>query len=149
TAAYMSPEQAKGRSADKRSDIWAFGCVVHEMLSGRRVLANDNVTPTLAAVMTQAPDSEALPSATPWRLRRLLRRFLEKEARRRLQAIGEARVEIEDLLSGAEEDVHTQPAPRIGAAWRRSAAAVAAGVAVGLAIAGLVWVGERSPATRP
>jgi eukaryotic-like serine/threonine-protein kinase len=74
TAAYMSPEQAKGREADKRSDIWSFGCVLYEMLTGKRMFAADDTSDTLALVLTREPDWTALPPTTPLAVRRLLRR---------------------------------------------------------------------------
>ena len=79
TAAYMSPEQAKGKSADHRSDIWAFGCVIYEMLTGRRAFQGDDVGDTLAAVLRSAPDWRALPNRTPTTMQRVLHRCLEKD----------------------------------------------------------------------
>jgi len=79
TAAYMSPEQAKGRAADKRSDVWAFGCVLYEMLTGARAFPGDDVSDTLAAVLRGEPTWDALPANTPSPIRRLLRRCLEKD----------------------------------------------------------------------
>jgi len=101
TAAYMAPEQARGKPVDKRADIWAFGIVVFEMLTGRRVFGGEDISITLAFVMTKEPEWTALPAATPPALRALLHRCLDKDPKRRLQAIGEARVQIEDLISGA------------------------------------------------
>ena len=101
TAAYMSPEQARGRAVDKRTDIWAFGVVLFEMLAGTRAFGGEDISLTLAFVMTKEPEWVALPPATPPALRGLLRRCLDKEPKRRLQSIGEARVQIEDLISGA------------------------------------------------
>jgi serine/threonine protein kinase len=102
TAAYMSPEQATGQSVDKRTDIWAFGCVLYEMFSGRCSFACDSVPETIAAVLGQDPDWKALPAATPENILRLLRRCLEKDAKRRLHHIADARIEIDELLSGPE-----------------------------------------------
>src|SRR6187549_42591 len=103
TAAYMSPEQAKGRTVDKRADIWAFGVVVYEMLTGRRLFAAEDVSETLAAVLTRDLSMAALPAATPLRLQRLLARCLDRDPRMRLRDIGEARVEIERIIAGAGE----------------------------------------------
>src|SRR5437667_2838418 len=103
TAAYMSPEQARGKTVDRRADIWAFGVVLYEMLAGQRLFAGEEISDTLAAVLKTAPDWQRLPAATPAGLRRLLQRCLEKDPRRRLQAIGEARVQIEDAVSGAPD----------------------------------------------
>jgi serine/threonine protein kinase len=86
----MSPEQAKGRPADMRSDIWAFGCVLYEMLTGKRAFGGDDVSDTLANVLKADPDWDALPPATPPRNPTLLRRCLMKDRRQRLQAIGDA-----------------------------------------------------------
>jgi serine/threonine protein kinase len=107
TAAYMSPEQATGQSVDKRTDIWAFGCVLYEMFSGRCSFACDSVPETIAAVLGRDPDWKALPAAMPENIRRLLRRCLEKDANRRLHHIADARIEIDELVSGPEGT--TQP----------------------------------------
>jgi serine/threonine protein kinase len=103
TAAYMSPEQARGKTVDKRSDIWAFGCVVYEMLTGRRAFGGDEVTDTLAFVITKEPDWAALPASAPSPLHRLLRRCLEKDSKRRLRDIGEARIELEKTAAAVGE----------------------------------------------
>ena len=92
TAAYMSPEQARGRAVDKRADNWAFGAVLYELLTGRRLFDGETVTDVLAAVVTREPDWNALPAATPASVRQLLMRCLDKDARTRLRDIGEARV---------------------------------------------------------
>ena len=96
TAAYMSPEQAKGRPADKRSDVWAFGAVLYEMLSGERAFLGDDVSDTLAAVLRQNIDLKALPSSTPDTIRRLITRCLERDVKQRLRDIGEARIVLSD-----------------------------------------------------
>lgn len=116
TAAYMAPEQAKGRAVDKRADLWAFGCVLYEMVTGRRAfqpargadasdVSGDTVAETLAAVLTQEPNWSALPASTPAPIRRLLRRCLEKDRHRRMPDAAAARLEIEDALSGPSADV--------------------------------------------
>jgi len=121
TAAYMAPEQARGRAADKRADIWAFGVVLFEMLAGRHAFEGDDISITLAAVLKTDPEWSALPPATPVGVRRLLSRCLEKDPKRRLQAIGEARVQIEDLISGtAPEAVATPPLSTALPLWRRA-----------------------------
>ena len=96
TAAYMSPEQARGKPADKRADIWAFGCVLFEMLTGRQTFAGGDVTDFIVAINTKEPDWSALPTATPMHIRRALRRCLEKDSKRRLRDIGDARLELEN-----------------------------------------------------
>ena len=103
TAAYMSPEQARGKAVDRRADIWAFGVVLFEMLTGRYCFAGDEVSDVLAAVLRQEIDWSALPPTTPARLRRLLERCLERDPRQRLRDIGEARVEIGRIESGEPE----------------------------------------------
>ena len=111
TAAYMSPEQARGRPVDKRADIWAFGVVVFEMLTGQRLFTGETISDTLASVLKTDPNWRALPAAVPPSLRRLLRWCLDKDPKRRLQAIGDARVQIEDLLGGVPDDtIVTRPA---------------------------------------
>ena len=95
TAAYMAPEQARGRAVDRRADIWAFGAVLWEMLAGRPLFTGETLTDVLAAVLTREPDWTALPPDTPPRVAALLRRCLERDPRRRLQAIGEARLALE------------------------------------------------------
>ncbi len=104
TAAYMSPEQAKGKNVDRRSDIWSFGCVLYEMLSGRRAFEGETATETLAGVLRADPDWNALPADTPTSLQKLLRRCLAKDTKQRLQAIGEARIAIEETISGVGAD---------------------------------------------
>jgi serine/threonine protein kinase len=95
TAAYMSPEQANGKPVDRRADIWSFGVVLWELLTGRRLFEADTVTQTLAEVLRGPIDFEKLPSATPAEIRRLLRRCLDRNVKNRLQAVGEARIAIE------------------------------------------------------
>ena len=104
TATYMSPEQARGRPADKRADVWAFGVVLYEMLTGRRAFEGEAISEVLAKVIEREPDWTALPASTPARLRDLLRRCVRKDPKTRLQAIGDARVQIEELISGATEE---------------------------------------------
>jgi eukaryotic-like serine/threonine-protein kinase len=101
TAAYMSPEQARGMAVDKRSDIWAFGCVLFEMLSGKAAFARETVTATLSAVVESDPDWTELPTSVPAPVGRLIRRCLEKDPRRRLRDIGDARYEIEQLIDAS------------------------------------------------
>jgi Tol biopolymer transport system component len=96
TAAYMSPEQAKGRAVDKRADIWAFGVVLYEMLTGTRLFAGESVAETLGLIFSREPDLATLPAATPARVRTLIARCLVKDPRQRLRDIGDARLELED-----------------------------------------------------
>ena len=101
TAAYMSPEQAKGRAADKRSDIWAFGCVLYEMLTGRRAFPGDDLSDTLATVLKGEPDWNALSDDVPEHIRLLLRRSLEKDRNRRVADISIARFFITEPVVGS------------------------------------------------
>src|SRR5687767_10133637 len=94
TAAYMSPEQAKGRPADRRSDICAFGALLYEMLTGRRAFKGDDVSETIASVLKDAPDLTVLPGSTPPHIRRLIERCLDRDVKMRLRDIGEARIEL-------------------------------------------------------
>lgn len=103
TAAYMSPEQARGKSTDRRVDIWAFGCVLYEMLTGKMAFTGETVSDTLAAVIKDNPDWSQLPAGTSARIRVLVQRCLQKDPRQRLQAIGDARIVIDEVLSGAPE----------------------------------------------
>src|SRR5438132_4033036 len=103
TAAYMSPEQAKGKPVDKRSDVWAFGCVLFEMLSGKQSFSGETLTDILASVVRAEPDWNLLPAGTPEAIRGLLRRCLTKDPKQRLRDIGEARITIESFLAGKSE----------------------------------------------
>ena len=116
TAAYMSPEQARGKAVDKRTDIWAFGCVLYELLTGKQAFHGEDVTDILAAVVKTEPDRNCLPGATPPAIRVLLRRCLRKDRRQRLADAGAVRIEIEDALaaSASLEPTATGPAARDG-----------------------------------
>jgi serine/threonine protein kinase/Tol biopolymer transport system component len=109
TPPYMSPEQARGKSVDRRGDIWAFGCLLFEMLSGRRAFRGESISDTLASVIKDDPDFEAIPAATPARVVDLVRRCLCKEPRQRLRDMGEARLVFEQTPSG----VHEPPASAV------------------------------------
>ncbi len=99
TAAYMSPDQARGKPVDKRTDIWAFGCVLYEMLTGRVPFPGETISDTVAAILGREPDWRALPAATPARVRWLLRRCLEKDPKGRIHDIADARLEIDEARS--------------------------------------------------
>src|SRR5215831_7007982 len=101
--AYMSPEQAKSKTVDRRADIWAFGCVLYEMLTGTMAFHGDTVTETLAAIIKEEPDWSRLPATTPMPVRALLQRCFQKDSRQRLRDIGEARVALEEVLSGTPD----------------------------------------------
>src|SRR6266849_4689288 len=142
TAAYMSPEQARGQPVDKRTDIWAFGCVLFEMLTGSSAFARETVTDTIAAVVGAEPDLKLLPANTPGNIRRLLMRCLQKDARRRLHDIADARIEIEDTIATPAEPVPVPP-PR-----RRSRLALSA-LSLGIAAALVVLWMARDRFARP
>ena len=136
TAAYMSPEQARGKPADKRADVWGFGCVLFEMLTARSIFPGSTVTETLAAVLERQPDWSALPADTPPAIRRLLRRSLEKDRTRRLHDMADARIEIEDAQSGVGSEAMVPIAqaggrPRRIAMWVLGALALQAAAMAG------------------
>jgi tRNA A-37 threonylcarbamoyl transferase component Bud32 len=117
TAAYMAPEQAKGKPVDKRADIWAFGAVLYEMLTGRRAFKGEDTTDTIVAVVSREPDWSALPPDTPPAIRRLLRRCLEKDRTRRLADAADARLEVEDGLTAPAADLSGAMAARSARPW--------------------------------
>jgi serine/threonine protein kinase len=117
TAAYMSPEQARGQPLDKRTDVWSFGCVLYEALTGRRAFGSDTLSDTITAVLSHEPDWDALPTATPSLVRSLLRRCLQKDRKRRARDLGDARIEIEEALSQPEWP--QEPAAAVPSASRR------------------------------
>jgi serine/threonine protein kinase/Tol biopolymer transport system component len=135
TAAYMAPEQARGHAVDRRADIWAFGCVLYEMLTAKRPFDGETLPDIMAAVIHTDPDWSRLPGSTSQAVRLLLRRCLRKDPRQRLQAIGDARVAIEEVLSGAVPDDTIPARSRWSKWWLASGAA---GVLTGAAIAGLI-----------
>jgi eukaryotic-like serine/threonine-protein kinase len=155
TAAYMSPEQAKGKPVDRRADIWAFGCVLYEMLTGKMAFSGETVTDTLAAVVRAEPDWSVLPAGTPLRVRVLLQRCLQKDPKQRLRDIGDARIAVEEQISGAL--LEAPSARELGAAtgWRArfSRAAIlplCIACLIVAAIAGLaVWVFKPAPTAAP
>ena len=151
TAGYMAPEQAKGKPVDRRADIWALGVVLFEMLTGRSLYEGETVTETIAHVITQPPSWDRLPESLPAPVRRLLRRCLEKDPRNRLQSAGDARIEIDEILSGAPEDDVLAPAAATRAAsaappaWRRALPWAVAGVL--LVLLGIqLWPRPTTPA---
>ena len=120
TAAYMSPEQAKGKPVDKRSDVFAFGYVLYELLTGKRAFEGERITETIAAVLKSEPGWETLPENTPWSIRTLLRRCLQKDVHRRKQHIDDARIEIEEALADPATASGTAAAMPTPKGWRRS-----------------------------
>jgi predicted Ser/Thr protein kinase len=152
TAAYMSPEQARGETVDTQGDIWSFGVVLFELLTGVSPFARRTTADTLTSVLSEAPDYLLLPPETPRAVRHLIRRCLERDRRRRLKHIGDARLELEEALSPAFD---ASPVPQHGALRadrkarhvRRGAALLAGAIVVG-AGAGAIWLAQR-PAARP
>jgi len=138
TAAYMSPEQARGKSVDRRTDIWAFGCLLFEMLTGKSPFAGETTSDTLASVIRAEPDWSLVPDTVPARIRELLRRCLQKDPKQRLQAIGEARIAIEAALASAPESaiVGSVAEPPT---WRRALPWAVAAIVSVLALAALYW----------
>jgi serine/threonine-protein kinase len=155
TAAYMSPEQARGRPVDKRTDIWAFGCVLYEMLTGARAFEGDDVTETVGFVVAKEPRWDRLPPDTPQSIRRLLQRCLQKDRKNRLRDIGDVRLEIAEAMKGPSADALLPGT--VMPAWPRRRILIGA---AGLVLAGIVggsavWLatrsapsGEGSPVTR-
>ncbi len=133
TAAYMSPEQARGKSVDRRTDIWAFGCVLYEMLTGRRTFDGDTVSDTMAAILKESPEWDALPPDTPAGIRRMLERCLRKLPAERLQHMGDARIEIIDSATEPHHAAQTMPSrlPRVAAGVAASAILVVLAFLVG------------------
>ncbi|HEU5249313.1 MAG TPA: protein kinase [Thermoanaerobaculia bacterium] len=146
TAEFMSPEQARGKPVDKRTDIWSFGCVLYELLTARRIFAGETASDVLAAILTAEPPWDALPHETPERVRELLRRSLQKDPNRRLRDIGDARIEIDQALEELRQGPipSTPPAPvRISRKLPVPRIAAAVGAAV-IVVVALVWLGRRS-----
>ena len=112
TPAYMSPEQTRGKAVDKRTDIWAFGCVLYEMLTARRPFTGETPSDMVAAILTREPDWRALPETTPAGVRRLVQRCLERDPKRRLRDIGDARIELDTVATDSSETSLSHPAVR-------------------------------------
>ena len=142
TAAYMSPEQARGRSVDKRTDIWAFGAVLYELLTGKQAFHGEDVTDILAAVVRAEPDWQALPEVTPLLLRTLLRRCLQKDRSLRLRDVGDARIEIQEALA-APQDANAKQAPAASGSKLLVATGVAA-AALAIVAGVMAWGWRRA-----
>lgn len=148
TAGYMSPEQARGRAVDKRSDIFSFGCVFYEMLTGAQPFRGESAADAIGATLHKELDLSLLPPRTPATIRRLLARCLTKDRNQRLRDIGDARIEIEAARSAPDDPDSLAPAGSGSAVSRRVAAAAAAILLVAGVAAG-VWYGGRGPAPQP
>ena len=152
TAAYMSPEQARGKSVDKRTDIWSFGCVQFECLAGQQCFAGETVSDLIARILQVEPEWDALPAKTPTRVRALLKRCLDKDAKRRLRDIGDARIEIEDVIaqrtssSSMAAGSTAHPRQRRGVQLAMVIAAAVVGV---VATRGTQALFDRAPAATP
>ena len=150
TTAFMSPEQARGLPVDKRADIWAFGCVLYQMLTARQAFAGATVSDTIAAVLEREPDWSALPAGTPPSIRRLLRRCLDKDVRGRLRDIGDARIEIADTWANVADDTAARVlATPLRRTFLMPVLLTAVGLAALVATAWLIGVsgGAASPAS--
>ena len=140
TAAYMSPEQARGLPVDKRTDIWAFGCVLYEMLTGRQAFRGETATDIIASIVREEPDWSALPAATPPALDRLVRRCLQKDPRKRLRDIADAVPDLDAAERPVPEAAVAPPRPADRSPWRAWAAvAVAAAMVMGAFVGGRAW----------
>lgn len=151
TAAYMSPEQARGKPLDRRTDIWSFGCLFYEMLTGRMAFGADTVSDTIARILTQDPDWLALPEATPPCVRRLLHRCLQKDPQRRLHDIADARLDIEEVTVAPASGISATaiPAAVAESSWWRHRM-LWTGVLAGAVLAGLVvWKLKSGPVPVP
>ncbi|MEO8502505.1 MAG: protein kinase [Acidobacteriota bacterium] len=146
SAAYMAPEQARGRTVDRRVDIWAFGALLYEMLVGQRAFPGDDVSETLATVIKSDPDWSRLPADTPAAVRRLLRRCLEKDPRRRLSSIGDARLELEEPETAAGPASPASPAGQRRLPWILGAAVAGALLATAVGTLGRS-AAHRAPAS--
>jgi len=143
TAAYMSPEQARGKPLDRRTDIWSFGCVLYEALTGRKAFEGETVTDVLAAIVKGEPRWERLPSSTPAQVEELLRRCLQKERNQRLRDIGDARLELEEAIRRPAAPTDRRP-PTEGRKRLAAIAVITAAIALSLGAA-LGWLLRSQP----
>jgi serine/threonine-protein kinase len=139
TAEFMSPEQARGKALDKRTDIWSFGCILFEMLSGRRAFTGETLPDVLTAILSSEPDWAALPHPTPLRVRELLGRCLQKDPNKRLRDVGDARYALDDALAESEgRSAASLPPAALPRARRRALQFLVAGGVVALAVAAIL-----------
>jgi eukaryotic-like serine/threonine-protein kinase len=153
TAEFMSPEQARGKPVDKRTDIWSFGCVLYELLTGRRIFGGETASDVIAAILRAEPRWDLLPRETPARIRDLLRRSLQKDPNHRLRDVGDARIEIDQALEALRTGpvpiappVAPPPRPVSG---RRLAAIGAAAIAAVIIALAIVWIARRPRSPAP
>jgi serine/threonine-protein kinase len=139
TAAYLSPEQARGKIVDRRTDIWSFGCVLYECLTGHLAFQGETVSDTIAKILERPMDWSALPKQTPPRLRELLERCLERDPKRRLRDMGDARITLEEIKSGRHAAADHAAAAAAPANPRRTAALIAAAAILGATLGALGW----------
>ena len=142
TAAYMSPEQARGKPVDRRTDIWAFGCVLLECLTGTQEFGGNTIADSIAKILQKDPDWEGLPQDTPLTIRRLLRRCLEKDPYDRVQHIGDARIEISQVLEQPSDDAYGELETASPARWQRPIPFAAMGLTmllIGAFLGFLLW----------
>ena len=152
TAGYMSPEQARGQVVDKRTDIWAFGCVLYEVLTGKQVFGGETVTDILGAIVHKDPDWEALPKGTPRAIQRLLRRCLDKDPHERLRDIGDARIVIRHVASDPFDHSPGETATATSARWKQPIPLAAVGllmVLIGVLLGFLLWNPEKDSQPAP
>jgi len=149
TAAYMSPEQARGEELDERTDVWSFGCLLYECLTGRRAFAGATVSDTLAAVLVHPPEWSLLPGSTPASVKTLLRLCLQKERARRLQSMGDARLQIEEAFGAPDEKAATRVAAEAVARGKRLDGRMLAAVAGALVLVALGVLVLRRPSGSP
>jgi len=150
TAAYMSPEQARGKAVDKRTDIWAFGCVLYELLTGKQAFHGESTTEILASVLREEPDWRALPASTPVKIRELLKRCLQKDSRQRLHDAADARIEIEEALAAPAMEELASAAKGVRALGRRAFLLSLCTLLLGVAVTGLaVWNLKPAPTLPP
>jgi len=145
TAAYMSPEQARGLPVDKRTDVWAFGCIFYEMLTGRAAFARASFSDTIVATLEHEPEWQSLPATTPSAVRRLLKRCLEKNVARRLRDIGDIAIALRDVRAGNDDVDHRAASPGVPRPTRAWLAAGVTAILAALIAGGAVWTLKPTP----
>ena len=149
TASYMSPEQARGRSVDKRTDIWSFGCLLYEVLTGRRAYEGPTVSDNIAQILAGDPDWDALPAKLHPKIGELLRRCLQKEAKQRCRDIGDVRIEIEQALADPTGSLHIAESAVTAASWQRVLSWALGSLVLGVTIGIFIWDRFETAGPRP